>query len=390
MAKGFLKGTASLTNGSKIMTLDDNTLDASYVTSGSHIELDGFMTVEGIGGTVGEITLREPWDQPDQTNLKFVVTYTIEGLVDAVERSRVISEEWQQAVKDVDDVVASAVDASDRLDALEPRITQAEQDLSTIEGTLDAKVQAASLSENNAATSETNSANSASAAALDADRAEAAFDNFDDKYLGAKPSDPTVDNDGNALQVGASYWNTVEDELRYWNGATWDRPEETATQAATSATASKNAAAISETNAANDAAQTSQDRIATGNDATQTASDRVATSDDASSASADALTATNAANQSAANANYKGEWSSLSGALNIPASVKDGNFVYMLNENLADVTLWKPADNPDKWFVLGSVSGVAPDSERLNGQLPSFYATKEEVDEAQLLSLGGR
>ena len=35
--------------------------------------------------------------------------------------------------------------------------------------------------------------------------AEAALDNFDDRFLGAKSSDPSVDNDGNALTDGALY-----------------------------------------------------------------------------------------------------------------------------------------------------------------------------------------
>jgi len=39
--------------------------------------------------------------------------------------------------------------------------------------------------------------------------AEATLDNFDDRYLGAKSSDPTVDNDGDALIDGALYYNTV-------------------------------------------------------------------------------------------------------------------------------------------------------------------------------------
>ncbi|AXQ66748.1 hypothetical protein HOT95_gp123 [Vibrio phage vB_VpS_PG07] len=98
---------------------------------------------------------------------------------------------------------------------------------------------AASVSEANAATSETN-------AAVHAANAEAAFDNFDDKYLGAKASDPTTDNDGNPLQVGASYWNSAEDELRFWNGAAWDVPSETAIQAANTAVAARDAALIAE------------------------------------------------------------------------------------------------------------------------------------------------
>lgn len=72
----------------------------------------------------------------------------------------------------------------------------------------------ASNSATSAATSATNAANSAAAAA-------ASFDSFDDRYLGAKSSDPTVDNDGNALLTGALYWNTTTNELRFWGGSAW-------------------------------------------------------------------------------------------------------------------------------------------------------------------------
>ena len=37
------------------------------------------------------------------------------------------------------------------------------------------------------------------------------YDNFDDRYLGSKTSDPTVDNDGGALLVGAIYFNSNTD-----------------------------------------------------------------------------------------------------------------------------------------------------------------------------------
>ena len=79
-----------------------------------------------------------------------------------------------------------------------------------------------------AATSATNAASSASAAstsatnaASSATAAAASYDAFDDRYLGAKSVDPTVDNDGNALLSGALYWNTVVPEMRAYNGAAW-------------------------------------------------------------------------------------------------------------------------------------------------------------------------
>ena len=73
----------------------------------------------------------------------------------------------------------------------------------------------------NAATSATNAASSATAAASSASAAAASYDSFDDRYLGAKSSNPTVDNDGNALLTGAIYFNTVANTMRVWNGSAW-------------------------------------------------------------------------------------------------------------------------------------------------------------------------
>jgi hypothetical protein len=82
-------------------------------------------------------------------------------------------------------------------------------------------IQNASTNATNAATSATNASNSATAAAASAAAAAASFDAFDDIYLGAKSSNPTVDNDGNALTTGDQYFNTVSNELRVWNGSAW-------------------------------------------------------------------------------------------------------------------------------------------------------------------------
>ncbi len=81
---------------------------------------------------------------------------------------------------------------------------------------------------NLAATSATNASNSASAASTSAstaqsaaDAALAALDSFDDRYLGAKASDPSVDNDGNALVAGAIYFNTTDGIMRVYTGTLW-------------------------------------------------------------------------------------------------------------------------------------------------------------------------
>ena len=79
----------------------------------------------------------------------------------------------------------------------------------------------ADTSATEAATSATNSSNSATAAASSAASALAAFDDFDDRYLGAHASDPTTDNDGDALDAGDLYFNTTNDVMRLYTGSTW-------------------------------------------------------------------------------------------------------------------------------------------------------------------------
>ena len=53
--------------------------------------------------------------------------------------------------------------------------------------------------------------------------AEAALDSFDDRYLGAKSSAPSTDNDGNALVTGAIYWNSTSDTLQVWDGSAFQQ-----------------------------------------------------------------------------------------------------------------------------------------------------------------------
>lgn len=49
----------------------------------------------------------------------------------------------------------------------------------------------------------------------------AVYDQFDDRWLGAKAANPTLDNDGAALLTGAAYWNTASNQIRIWTGSAW-------------------------------------------------------------------------------------------------------------------------------------------------------------------------
>ena len=88
---------------------------------------------------------------------------------------------------------------------------------STSASTATTKASEASTSATNAATSATSSANSATAAQTAQAAAETALDTFDDRFLGAKSSDPSVDNDGNALVDGALYFDTTNDVMKVYD-----------------------------------------------------------------------------------------------------------------------------------------------------------------------------
>ena len=79
----------------------------------------------------------------------------------------------------------------------------------------------ASTSASNAATSATNAANAQTAAETARDQTLTAYDNFDDRYLGSKTSDPTLDNDGNALVAGSLYFNSVSGAMKVYTGSAW-------------------------------------------------------------------------------------------------------------------------------------------------------------------------
>jgi hypothetical protein len=82
-------------------------------------------------------------------------------------------------------------------------------------------IQNASTNATNAAASAVSAGNAQVAAEAARDATLAAYDNFDDRYLGSKTSNPSVDNDGNALAAGALYFNSVAGEMRVYTGSAW-------------------------------------------------------------------------------------------------------------------------------------------------------------------------
>ena len=92
---------------------------------------------------------------------------------------------------------------------------------STSASTATSQASTATTKASEAASSATSASASASAAAASATAAATSADNFDDIYLGAKSSAPSVDNDGDALTTGDLYFNTSSNALNVFNGSTW-------------------------------------------------------------------------------------------------------------------------------------------------------------------------
>ena len=152
-------------------------------------------SVTGAGGASGTVTLTSPLLTGEKLTIVRNVPLTQE--TDYVANDSFPAESHEQALDKLTMITQQLAEEVDRAVKVLPSSTDDPDDL----------IASVKTSEQNAA------ASAASAAA--------SYDEFDDRYLGSKTSDPTVDNDGNALQVGAEYWNSVSNERRTWTGSAW-------------------------------------------------------------------------------------------------------------------------------------------------------------------------
>jgi hypothetical protein len=111
----------------------------------------------------------------------------------------------------------SASTATTKADEASSSASSASTSAST--ATTQAGIATTKASEASSSASSAASAQSAAESARDATLA--AFDSFDDRYLGSKTSDPTLDNDGNALASGALYYNSVSAVMKVYTGSAW-------------------------------------------------------------------------------------------------------------------------------------------------------------------------
>jgi uncharacterized membrane protein len=84
-----------------------------------------------------------------------------------------------------------------------------------------ASAASAATANTNAQTAKTAAETAQAAAETAKTAAETALDNFEDTYLGAFASDPTTDGDGDALTAGDLYFSTATNQLKVYNGTSW-------------------------------------------------------------------------------------------------------------------------------------------------------------------------
>ena len=125
------------------------------------------------------------------------------------------------------DVVTTNADAAtttqDAIDTAADAVSTAADAVSTAADVITAAASqaAAGISETNAGASEAAAAASETAAGLSETNAAATYDVFDDRFLGSKATEPTLDNDGDALLTGAMFWDSTNNLSKVYDGAAW-------------------------------------------------------------------------------------------------------------------------------------------------------------------------
>ena len=118
----------------------------------------------------------------------------------------------------------SAASAATSATAAATSATSAAASVSSISGyatTASNSAAAASTSASSASTSASSAATSASSAATSASSSLTTYNTYKTYYLGSFASAPTLDNQGNALITGATYFNSGTNLMYAWSGSAW-------------------------------------------------------------------------------------------------------------------------------------------------------------------------
>jgi hypothetical protein len=146
----------------------------------------------------------------------YIRMHDIIEYADSAEQNRIIAENSANAAAISEDSAAQSAEEAAISENNSALSAQAE---AISESSAQQSAQAASISENNAQQSAYDAAESESLAAQHLAAIEIIYDNFDDRYLGAFSVDPTLDNDGNSLIIGAIYFNTVDNDVKFYKNS---------------------------------------------------------------------------------------------------------------------------------------------------------------------------
>ncbi len=228
---------ASLTNGMFVVTDIKLTNTATAVT----LNVNGLgakaVVTNGAGAlpSVGALTIGTFYGfQYDSSADKFQIVFS----GDSIAHSSAASASATAAAASATTATAQAViatekavlTASDAVDTAADAVSTAADVTSSGTNATTATTQAgiattqatsATSSASTATTQAGISTTQATAAAASATAAAASADAFDDTYLGAKSSDPTLDNDGDVLNSGDLYFNTVSNVMMVYSGSAW-------------------------------------------------------------------------------------------------------------------------------------------------------------------------
>jgi len=173
---------------------------------------------------------------------------------------------------------------------------------------------AAAGSASPASSSQSAAASSASSAAANATSVAAALASMNAIWLGAKTADPTLDNNGNSLTIGAEYLNTTRNPptIRVYTSGGWADQDQTAETASSNATLAASQASTSATNASNSANAAATSATNAANSASAAATSASSASTSSSSASTSATNAANSASSAATTA------ANINALLNLP------------------------------------------------------------------------
>ena len=222
----FANADLKVYNGSTLLSFAASPSDATeYSVTGAGVTGGGSITLGGSGATLNDIiTISRDIAIQRTTDFPTSGAFQIASLNEELDKIVAMA---QQLERDLKFSPRASATTSSTFNLTFPDLV-AGKILSVNSGgtALEFSVDASALlsAETNAANSATAAANSATASANSATAAqtaqaaaEAALDTFDDDFLGSKSSDPSVDNDGNALADGALYFNTTDNVMKVYD-----------------------------------------------------------------------------------------------------------------------------------------------------------------------------